>query len=128
LLLFVVETKTDAPKYTILDVWNDPESKKIFNYDTEATSTDEVIVVKIKNFEYIYKAILEDEKVFTWLAKNKYSYFKMGPFSDTTVQNINMRVADGETGPFVYGYVDQNYLIIANSISSYIKTYKSLKQ
>lgn len=126
--VIIEEVKVEAPKYTVLDVWNDPISKKLFSYTSEATSTDDSIVIRISNFDNLYQAILEDENVFKGLAKNKFKYFNLSTFNDVSIKNINMRVADGESGAFVYGYYKKDYIIITSSINRFVEIYESLKK
>jgi flagellar basal body-associated protein FliL len=124
----VEEVKLETPKYTILDVWNDPQAQSIFSNTTEATSTQDSITIKIDDFDPVYKAILSDETIFANLARSKFKFYQLGSFSDLSVKDIKMRVSDGESGAFVYGYVDKNYMIMASSVSRFLELYNSLKK
>jgi hypothetical protein len=115
-------------RYYISDVWPEVSRDALLKENTgEATSTKDVIVINVKNFEKVYDYLIDNEKKMTGLATGKFDYTNLGDFQDATIENIDMRIADCNEGPVVYGYVDKDKLIITNDIDRYIKNYKAVK-
>ncbi len=120
--------KIDVKKYFIYDVWPGTLKDDTLRLGTgEATSTVDTTIININNFESIYPYIIENEDKLRSLAEDKYGYTNVGDFEDTTIENIDMRIADGNEGPVIYGYVDKKRLLISNDIGKYITKYKLLK-
>jgi hypothetical protein len=120
---------TEVKRYYIVDVWKSVAKDVVLKDSTsDATSTEDVIVVDVLNFEKLYPYMLKNENKFEGLVKDKFRYSNLGEFQDATIENIDMRVADCNEGAIVYGYVDKSKLIISNDIGKYLKTYKDLKK
>lgn len=114
-------------KYTVNDIWINPPIQLV-NYTGEATTTKDSIIVKIKDFNSLYYYSLNNETIFNQVAKDLYNYNTLGNFSDISIENNDLRIADGGNGPLVYGFLDKNYLIVSNGIDSWIRESKDLKQ
>ncbi len=120
--------KVEIKKYFIYDVWPGTLKDDTLRLNTgEATSTSDIVVINVGNFEKIYPYIIKNENKLKSLAEDKYGYTNMGDFEDTTIENIDMRIADGNEGPIIYGYVDKRKLLISDDIGKYIAEYKLLK-
>jgi hypothetical protein len=116
-------------KYFIGDVWKSVNKDTLLKESTnEATSTEDIIIINISSFEKLYPYLLKNEDKFEGLAQDNFKYTNLGQFQDATIENIDMRIADCNEGPIVYGYVNKDKLLISNDIGKYIKTYKSLKK
>ena len=121
----VVEVK----RYFIGDVWKSANKDVTLKENTsDATSTEDIIVIDLVSFEKVYPYLLKNENKFESVAKDNFKYTNLGEFQDATIENVDMRVADCNEGAIVYGYVGKSKLIIANDIGKYLKTYKALKK
>lgn len=112
--------------YTVADIWTNPTTQLI-SYTSTATTTESSIIVSIKDFNALYYYVLNNENIFNDVARNKFHYNSVDKFSDISVQNNDLRIADGESGPLVYGFVDKKFLVISNSLESWLKTADSVK-
>jgi hypothetical protein len=120
--------KIEVKRFFINDVWPSTSRDQVLKTNTsDATSTNDYIVVDIVNFEKVYSYLLQNENKIEGIAKGKFSYSNLGDFQDATVENIDMRIADCTEGTIIYGYVDKNKLLIANDLGKYIKEYKKLR-
>ncbi len=121
----VIEVK----RYFIGDVWKSTNKDITLKENTsDATSTEDIIVINLVNFEKVYPYLLKNENKFEGVAKDNFKYTNLGEFQDATIENVDMRVADCNEGAIVYGYVGKTKLIISNDIGKYLKTYKALKK
>ena len=118
--------KIEEKKYYAADVWKNAPSNIQDNTDI-ATSTENYILLKVTNFDNLYNYILNNENIFISLAKNKFEYNNLEKFTDFEIDNQNIRIADGETGPFLYGFVGKNYLLITSSVQGWINKSKELR-
>ncbi len=125
----VIEVK----KYYISDIFQDVKSISLLkSYTGEATSSKNVFDdkysygINVLDFDNLYQKIISQEGVISDIAKSKYGYASISDFKDVTIQNIDMRMADGEEGLVVYGYFKKEKLIISNNINEYLKLYNSL--
>ena len=116
----------EIKKYYVKDVWTSAPFTFIQNTDT-ATSTDSSITANVKDFDALYYYSLNNEEVFKSLAKEKFGYNSLEKFVDISVENQDLRIADGELGAFVYGFVGKNYFLATNNLAEWIKISKTLK-
>lgn len=124
----VPEVKVEVKKYFIYDVWPGTLKDDMLRLNTgEATSTADTVIINVGNFEKVYPYILKNEDKLKSLGEDKYGYTDIGNFEDTTIENIDMRIVDGNEGPIIYGYVDKNKLLISDDIGKYITEHKRLK-
>ncbi len=125
----VVPIAIEVKRYFIGDVWKGVNRDGTLRESTaDATSTQDVVVINLLNFEKVYPYLLKNENKFESVALDNFKYTNLGDFQDATIENIDMRVADCNEGAIIYGYVGKDKLIIANDIGKYIKTYKTLKK
>ena len=108
-----------AKVYTVHDTW--PQAGNVLdNYTDYSTSTDIYIIVHVSDFDNMYSYILQNEPIFIALAREKFKLETLGAFKDVSVKNYDLRIADGSTGPLVYGYKNRDLLIISNSIENWL--------
>jgi hypothetical protein len=106
--------------YKLVDVL--PEFNSILStYTNLATSTKNNIVIDVVNFDHVYAYIIQNEKQFGQVIGEKFELGDVSEFTDINIQNNDVRIADGETGVIVYGYVEQKKLVIANSVEEWLK-------
>ncbi len=118
----VVVINAPAKIYTVYDTW--PQiGTALDSYTDYSTSTDTYIKIHISDFDSMYAYIINNEAVFTALAREKWSLGMLGAFKDVSVQNHDLRIADGSTGPVVYGYAGKENLIIANSVENWVAAF-----
>lgn len=121
----VIEVK----RYFIGDVWKGVSRDGTLRESTaDATSTADIIIIDLVNFEKVYPYLLKNENKFESVATDNFKYTNLGDFQDATIENIDMRVADCNEGAIIYGYAGKDKLIITNDIGKYIKTYKTFKK
>lgn len=109
----------------INNVWPSAASS-LGAYTGDATSTEKHIIIDIKDFNFVYQYLLQNESLFNEIS-NRFGYNTLQPFHDTTINDIDMRVADGGVGAVVYGYVNQNKLLIANSLNEWLEMRDALQ-
>lgn len=122
----VTQVKAPEKVYTIKDIWQ-AAPLTIVNNTTEATSTDDYVVVNVKDFNNVYYFMLNNEELLSSLAKDKFGYEQLESFSDISVNNQDLRIADGATGPLVYGYVGKGKLLISNSLKGWLDQAENFK-
>jgi hypothetical protein len=106
--------------YKLVDVL--PEFNSILStYTNLATSTKNNIIIDVVNFDHVYAYIIQNEKQFGQVIGEKFELGDVSEFTDINIQNNDVRIADGETGVIVYGYVEQKKLVIANSVEEWLK-------
>lgn len=112
-------------EYKLVDVL--PEfNSKLSSYTDLATSTEDSMIIDLLNFDNVYAFILQNEKWFGDVVGRRFELGNVSEFADIKIQNNDLRIADGESGPIVYGYVDQKKLIIAKSIELWLKIRSSI--
>jgi hypothetical protein len=123
----------EVKRYYVSDLFKEVKSIYLLkSFTSEATSSKNVFddklsyVINISNFDNLYEKIITQESIISDIAKIKYSYVAVSDFKDVTIQNIDMRIADGEEGLIVYGFFKKEKLIISNNINEYLKLYKGL--
>jgi hypothetical protein len=112
----VVNVKT----YNIRDFWPSASSFLLDNTG-QATATADYILIEVKNFDSLYAYVINSENVFKNLAKERFGYEELGQFADVSISNQDLRIADGIAGPLVYGFIDKKYLLISNSLNTWIE-------
>jgi hypothetical protein len=127
-----VET-VHVQKYYISDIF--PFVKNVDylkSYTGEATSSKNIFdenfsyIIEIIDFDSLYKTITLNEEIVKDISKEIYKYNLVSDFKDVTIQNIDMRMADGVDGAVIYGFSKKNKIIISNNINEYLKLYASL--
>ena len=116
----------EVKKYYIKDMWTSAPFTFIQNTDT-ATSTDSSVLADVKDFDALYYYSLNDEEIFKSLAKEKFGYNSLEKSVDISVENQDLRIADGELGAFVYGFVGKKHFLATNNLAEWIKISKTLK-
>ena len=121
----VQEAIIPVREYKLVDVL--PEfNSKLSSYTDLATSTEDSMIIDLLNFDNVYAFILQNEKWFGDVVGRRFELGNVSEFADIKIQNNDLRIADGESGPIVYGYVDQKKLIIAKSIEKWLKIRSSI--
>lgn len=121
----VQEAIIPVREYKLVDVL--PEfNSKLSSYTDLATSTEDSMIIDLLNFDNVYAFILQNEKWFGDVVGRRFELGNVSEFADIKIQNNDLRIADGESGPIVYGYVDQKKLIIAKSIELWLKIRSSI--
>ncbi len=116
----VIEITNPPRVYRLVDVL--PElSEKLALHTDLATSTDSSIIINIVDFDNVYAYLIQNESTFGQIVANKFNLGGVSGFTDINIQNNDVRIADGETGPIVYGYVEQKKLIITSSVEEWLK-------
>lgn len=106
--------------YKLVDVLPELNSN-LSMYTNLATSTENSVVIDVVIFDNVYAYIIQNEKQFGQIVGKRFGLGNMSEFTDINIQNNDVRIADGETGVIVYGYMEQKKLIIANSVEEWIK-------
>ncbi len=116
----VVEIINPPRIYKLVDVL--PEfNSKLSTYTNLATSTESSIIVDIVTFDNVYAYLIQNESTFGQILASKFNLGSVSEFTDINIQNNDVRIADGETGLIVYGYVEQKKLIITTSIEEWLR-------
>lgn len=111
---------TIPPQQTIVDVW--PAAREIAEFTGSAKKEENHIIIDVTHFSQVYAYLIQNEVIFNSLAQT-FGYMTLDPFRDATIDNKNMRVADGGTGALVYGFIRNNTaLLISNSVNDWIQT------
>jgi hypothetical protein len=122
-----VVTLPPAPRvYTLKDIW--PDSQDVLLYTGVATSGTNYMYAKITDFDNLYSFLNRNETLFTSLAQDLFGYESLNDFSDVSVNNISMRLSDGNDGPLVWGTVGRDYLLVTNSILDFLNISAQLNQ
>ncbi len=116
----VAEIKVSPRVYKLVDVLPELNSR-LSEYTDLATSTDSSMVIDLVNFDNVYAYILQNESTFGQIVSSKFNLGDVSGFTDINIQNNDVRIAGGETGPIVYGYVEQKKLIITSSVEEWLK-------
>jgi hypothetical protein len=106
--------------YKLVDVLPELNSN-LSTYTNLATSTENSMAIDIVTFDNIYGYILQNEKYFGQIVGKRFGLGNISEFTDINIQNNDVRIADGETGVIVYGYIEQKKLVIANSVEEWLK-------
>ena len=123
----LIVTPGDVKYFTVHDTW--PQIGDMLDAYTNiktdsSTSTDNYLIINITDFTGLYSYMLHNEYIFNDIANDKFKLGKLSEFKDVTIENHDLRIADGESGAMVYGYVGTAKLIIANSIINWIAASK----
>lgn len=106
--------------YKLVDVLPELNSR-LSMYTNLATSTESSMVIDLVIFDNVYSYIIQNEKEFGQIVASRFDLGAVSEFTDINIQNNDVRIADGETGPIVYGYVEQKKLIITTSIEEWLR-------
>ncbi len=106
--------------YKLVDVLPELNSR-LSMYTNLATSTENSIVIDLVIFDNVYSFLIQNEKEFGQIVGQRFGLGNISEFTDINIQNNDVRIADGETGSIVYGYVEQKKLIITSSIEEWLR-------
>lgn len=126
-----VVTEVPVKKYYVADYFKNP-TPKLIDYTGEATTTEnlnnKILIINIKNFDNLYYYILNNESILSDVAKKYFNYVYISDFSDASIENIDLRISDGETGPMVYGFAGREHFLISNNIEYLIQNIQILEK
>jgi flagellar basal body-associated protein FliL len=120
----VIPNLNTNPTNTLTSVW--PAAAEVIGrYTGDVSKTDKHILIEVKSFDYVYANLIQNESLLAEAGKSL-GYDMVGEFRDTSINNIDLRVADANTGALIYGYINQNKLLISNSLQDWMDTYNNI--